>query len=169
MPSSAALTGVIVAAIAEAPLFTPRMPRSGRPFSVRMTNLGPLGWVSDRRGYRYQAVHPETGLPWPAIPDATAGHMARSIRLGLDPEACLVNVYRDDARMGLHQDRDELDFAAPVFRYRLGDTALSASVARNAAAQRRRCGSAQATCWRWAAKAGFAFMASTAFMPAPRR
>ena len=64
-----ALTDVILAAIAEAPLFTPGMPKSGRPFSVRMTNLGPLGWVSDRRGYRYQASHPETGLPWPAIPD----------------------------------------------------------------------------------------------------
>ena len=57
-------------AVAQAPLFNPVMPRTGKPFSVRMTNLGPLGWVSDRAGYRYQASHPATGLPWPAIPDS---------------------------------------------------------------------------------------------------
>ena len=118
-----ALTGVIVAAIAEAPLFTPRMPKSGRPFSVRMTNLGPLGWVSDRRGYRYQAAHPETGLPWPAIPEALLVLWRDLSGYGHGPEACLVNVYRDGARMGLHQDRDELDFAAPVLSVSLGDTA----------------------------------------------
>ena len=55
----------------EAPLFTPTMPRSGKPMSVRMTNCGPLGWVTDKeRGYRYQATHPETGKPWPPIPAA---------------------------------------------------------------------------------------------------
>ncbi|MBJ3773824.1 alpha-ketoglutarate-dependent dioxygenase AlkB, partial [Klebsiella pneumoniae] len=51
-----------------APLFTPRMPRTGTPFSVRMSNCGPLGWVSDETGYRYQPTHPETGEPWPAMP-----------------------------------------------------------------------------------------------------
>ena len=56
-------------AAAAAPLFTPIMPRTGRPFSVRMTNLGRLGWVSDRSGYRYQSTHPETHKPWPPIPD----------------------------------------------------------------------------------------------------
>lgn len=118
------LTGLLTAAIAEAPLFTPVMPRSGRPFSVKMTNLGPLGWVSDRRGYRYQALHPETGLPWPAIPDGLLAVWRDLSGYGSDPEACLVNVYRDDARMGLHQDRDELDFDAPVMSISLGDTAL---------------------------------------------
>src|SRR6516164_88140 len=55
--------------IRQAPLFPPRMPRTGSPFSVRMTNCGPLGWVSDVNGYRYQAAHPVTGKPWPPIPD----------------------------------------------------------------------------------------------------
>lgn len=118
-----ALTGLVTAAIAAAPLFTPVMPKSGRPFSVRMTNLGPLGWVSDRRGYRYQPSHPETGLPWPAmLPELLA--MWRDLSgYGHEPEACLVNLYRGDARMGLHQDRDELDFAAPVVSVSLGDAA----------------------------------------------
>ena len=66
-----------------APLFTPRMPRTGKPFSVRMTNCGPLGWVSDIEGYRYQPIHPETGKPWPAIPPGRslrswAGNLTRS-------------------------------------------------------------------------------------------
>ena len=61
--------------IAAAPLFTPRMPRTGKPFSVRMTNCGPLGWVSDVAGYRYQPHHPETGRPWPAIPAVAPGAM----------------------------------------------------------------------------------------------
>ncbi len=118
------LIDLITAAIAEAPLFTPVMPRSGRPFSVRMTNLGPLGWVSDRRGYRYQAVHPETGLPWPAIPDRLTAIWRDLSGFALDPEACLVNQYRGNAKMGLHQDRDELELAAPVLSLSLGDTAL---------------------------------------------
>jgi alkylated DNA repair protein (DNA oxidative demethylase) len=98
--------------------------RWNRPFSVRMSNLGTLGWVSDRRGYRYQPGHPESGLAWPAMPTAlldlwreVAGHPAF-------PEACLVNLYRGTARMGLHQDRDEHDFSAPVVSVSLGDTAM---------------------------------------------
>ena len=63
-----ALVETLRAAVAEAPLVTPVMPRTGRPFTVRMTNLGALGWVSDRAGYRYQPTHPETGRPWPAMP-----------------------------------------------------------------------------------------------------
>jgi alkylated DNA repair protein (DNA oxidative demethylase) len=111
--------------IAEAPLFTPAMPRTGKPMSVRMTNCGPLGWVTDKeRGYRYQATHPETGRPWPPMPrmlldvwDEIAGYSA-------PPEACLINYYAGAAKMGLHQDRDEEDFAAPVLSVSLGDTAI---------------------------------------------
>lgn len=110
--------------IAQAPLYVPRMPKTGQPFSVRMTNCGPVGWVSDERGYRYQPTHPETGTPWPAIPDSLlrawtdiGGHHA-------PPEACLVNFYAPTARMGLHQDRDERDFSAPVVSLSLGDTCL---------------------------------------------
>jgi DNA oxidative demethylase len=100
------------------------MPRTGKPFSVRMTNLGSLGWVSDREGYRYQATHPGTGEPWPAIPPSIMAIWRGVADYPHEPEACLVNFYRDSAKMGLHQDRDEEDFAAPVVSISLGDTAL---------------------------------------------
>ncbi|HQX84100.1 MAG TPA: alpha-ketoglutarate-dependent dioxygenase AlkB [Aestuariivirga sp.] len=111
-------------AVAQAPLFNPVMPRTGKPFSVRMTNLGPLGWFSDRAGYRYQASHPATGLPWPAIPDSILAVWNRVSNYPHPPEACLVNFYGSDAKMGLHQDRDEEDLEAPVVSISLGDTAL---------------------------------------------
>jgi alkylated DNA repair protein (DNA oxidative demethylase) len=110
---------------ADAPFFTPAMPRTGKPFSVRMTNLGPLGWVSDRDGgYRYQPIHPGTGRPWPPIPEMVLDVWRRVGGYPHPPEACLVNYYAPDARMGLHQDRDEADFAAPVVSISLGDTCL---------------------------------------------
>jgi alkylated DNA repair protein (DNA oxidative demethylase) len=113
------------AAINEGPLFIPRMPRTGKPFSVRMTNCGPLGWVSDAaRGYRYQATHPETGAPWPDIPPLALHAWQEAGAYALPPEACLVNWYDPTARMGLHQDRDEQDLAAPVVSISLGDTCL---------------------------------------------
>jgi alkylated DNA repair protein (DNA oxidative demethylase) len=100
------------------------MPRTGTPFSVRMTNFGPLGWVSDRAGYRYQAAHPETGRPWPAIPEAVLAIWHAVSLYGADPEACLVNLYESGAKMGLHQDADEAAKDAPVVSISLGDTAL---------------------------------------------
>ncbi len=111
-------------AVNVAPLFQPVMPRTGRPFSVKMTNMGSLGWVSDRSGYRYQASHPETGGPWPAIPQHVLALWRDVADYPHDPEACLVNVYQGGAKMGLHQDKDEEDFAAPVVSISLGDTAL---------------------------------------------
>jgi alkylated DNA repair protein (DNA oxidative demethylase) len=110
--------------IAEAPFFTPIMPRTGRPFSVRMTNLGSLGWVSDRGGYRYQSTHPETGRPWPAIPGLAIGIWRDVSNYPALPEACLVNYYREGAKMGLHRDEDEADLFAPVVSISLGDTAI---------------------------------------------
>jgi alkylated DNA repair protein (DNA oxidative demethylase) len=113
------------AAVKAAPLFTPRMPRTGKEFSVRMTNCGTLGWVSDReRGYRYQSTHPETGAPWPAIPRLAMRAWDDLSPYKHPPEACLVNFYDASARMGLHQDRDEEDFDAPVVSLSLGDTCL---------------------------------------------
>ena len=123
-PAQEALVEALRAAVQQAPLFTPVMPRTGRPFSVRMTNLGPLGWVSDRAGYRYQPAHPETGLPWPAIPDVLMDLWQRYAGYPHPPEACLVNFYQQGAKMGLHQDRDEEDFAASVLSISLGDTAV---------------------------------------------
>jgi alkylated DNA repair protein (DNA oxidative demethylase) len=118
-----ALVDALRGAVAEAPLFTPVMPKTGRPFSVRMTNLGSLGWVSDRAGYRYQPIHPETGKPWPAIPEMVFDVWRAVADYPHLPEACLVNHYREGAKMGLHQDRDEEDFAAPVVSISLGNTA----------------------------------------------
>ena len=114
----------IRAVVVQAPLYRPEMPRSGKPFSVRMTNCGELGWVADKGGYRYQDLHPVTGAPWPPIPE-------RLLKLWDDltgypgpPQACLVNFYDTGARMGLHQDRDESDFSAPVLSISLGDACL---------------------------------------------
>lgn len=123
-PAQRALLGQLREAIGRAPFFTPVMPRSGRPFSVAMTNLGPLGWVSDRSGYRYQPAHPETGEAWPPIPASVLELWRTVAEYPHDPEACLVNYYRTGAKMGLHQDSDEEDFAAPVVSVSLGDTAV---------------------------------------------
>jgi alkylated DNA repair protein (DNA oxidative demethylase) len=109
--------------IAEAPLYVATMPRSGKPLSVRMTNCGPLGWVSDINGYRYQPQHPVTGRPWPAIPEIIAAIWRELLPDAPPPEACLVNYYASDAKMGLHQDRDERTFGAPVLSISLGDEA----------------------------------------------
>jgi alkylated DNA repair protein (DNA oxidative demethylase) len=109
----------------QAPLFTPTMPRSGKPMSVRMTNCGPLGWATDKeRGYRYQATHPVTGKPWPPMPEALLKLWREVAGYPAPPEACLVNYYVGDAKMGLHQDKDEENFAAPVVSVSLGDAAI---------------------------------------------
>ena len=111
--------------IAEAPLFTPTMPRSGKPMSVRMTNCGPLGWVTDKeRGYRYQPTHPVTGKPWPKMPQVLLDLWNEVSRYPAPPEACLINYYAGAAKMGLHQDKDEEDFVAPVLSVSLGDTGI---------------------------------------------
>jgi len=107
-----------------APVYTPRMPKSGKPMSVRMTNCGALGWVTDMRGYRYEPSHPQIGAPWPPIPEILLDAWRELAHYPHAPEACLVNVYGPDARMGLHQDRDEEDFSAPVVSLSLGDSCL---------------------------------------------
>jgi alkylated DNA repair protein (DNA oxidative demethylase) len=120
-----ALLAAVRGVIAEAPLYTPTMPRSGKPMSVLMTNCGPLGWMSDKQGgYRYQATHPVTGQPWPPFPPLLLQLWADLAAYPAPPEACLVNYYGPGARMGLHQDKDETDFSAPVLSVSLGDTAL---------------------------------------------
>ncbi|WP_420412547.1 alpha-ketoglutarate-dependent dioxygenase AlkB family protein [Roseibium sp.] len=106
-----------------APLFQPVMPKTGKPFSVKMSNCGPLGWVSDINGYRYQPKHPITDEPWPEIPATLLGLWKEVAPAAPEPEACLINYYETGARMGLHQDRDEQTFDAPVVSVSLGDTA----------------------------------------------
>lgn len=107
-----------------ASFYKPRMPVSGKPFSVEETNFGSLGWISDEDGYRYAPAHPLTGAPWPSIPDALLALWSEATGYGAPPECCLVNLYRGGARMGLHQDRDEQALDAPVFSLSLGDEAL---------------------------------------------
>jgi len=107
-----------------APFYRPTMPRSERPFSVEETNFGPFGWYSDKHGYCYRATHPYTDQVWPPIPEALLRLWDALTLYPAPPECCLVNLYRGDARMGPHQDRDEADLAAPVLSVSLGDSAV---------------------------------------------
>ena len=106
------------------PIYRGAMPRTGKALSVRNTNLGPLGWVSDIKGYRYQPTHPETGRPWPAIPDVLMDLWRDVASYDAPPEACLVNWYEADSRLGLHIDADESAKDAPVVSVSLGSRAL---------------------------------------------
>ena len=123
-PAQEELLAALREVMRAAPLYTPTMPKSGRPLSVRMTNCGPLGWMTDAGGYRYQGHHPQTGAPWPPIPDILLAAWRDLSGYAFPPEACLINFYGPAARMGLHQDRDEDDMAAPVLSLSLGDTCL---------------------------------------------
>ncbi len=119
------LASEIARIIARAPLYVSTMPKTGAPMSVRMTNCGPLGWMSDTDGgYRYEPRHPVTGEPWPAMPDILLEAWRRLANFIAQPEACLINVYDAEARMGLHQDRDEKDFSAPIVSLSLGADCL---------------------------------------------
>lgn len=108
--------------VAHAPLFSP-ITAFGKPMSVKMTSAGAFGWVSDRRGYRYERTHPN-GTPWPPIPTQLREIWSHLVPEARDPECCLLNFYGHDARMGLHQDKDETDFSQPVVSISLGDDAL---------------------------------------------
>ena len=105
-----------------APFFHPETAR-GRKMSVRMTAAGAFGWISDRRGYRYEPRHP-SGVAWPPIPAPLVALWSRIVPQARAPECCLVNFYGEGARMGLHQDRDEADFTQPVVSLSLGDAGL---------------------------------------------
>ena len=117
-----ALVADIRQIVEQAPLFSPETSR-GQKMSVRMTSAGEFGWVSDRRGYRYEKTHP-TGVNWPVIPASVLSIWREVVPEARDPQSCLVNFYSDAARMGLHQDRDEQDFSQPVVSISLGDEAL---------------------------------------------
>lgn len=124
-PAQEAMVEEIRAVVAAAPLFVPRMPKTGKPMSVRMTNCGTLGWVTDQdRGYRYQELHPVTSVPWPPIPPVLLRLWQEVSGYPQPPEACLVNFYEGEAKMGLHQDRDERNFEAPVVSVSFGDQCL---------------------------------------------
>ena len=120
--AQARLVEDVRAVVAQAPLVRPVTP-SGRAMSVRMTSAGRLGWVSDRKGYRYEPGHPD-GMAWPPLPDTARRVWRALLETTRDPDCCLVNFYDPDARMGMHQDRDEADFSWPVVSVSLGDEAL---------------------------------------------
>ncbi|MFD0985665.1 alpha-ketoglutarate-dependent dioxygenase AlkB family protein [Methyloligella solikamskensis] len=108
-----------------APLYTPTMPRTGKPMSVRQTNCGAFGWLTDKeKGYRYEPVHPATGEPWPPIPDVLLKLWEEVADFPAPPEACLINYYDKGTKMGLHRDEDEETYDAPVVSVSLGDTAM---------------------------------------------
>ena len=109
--------------MSSAHLYRPITP-GGKPMSVEMSNMGPLGWVTDARGYRYEALHPVSGDPWPPIPALLLDLWAELADPATPPDACLVNLYRAGARMGSHRDADEADFSLPVLSISLGDTAI---------------------------------------------
>ncbi|EJM99915.1 alpha-ketoglutarate-dependent dioxygenase AlkB [Phyllobacterium sp. YR531] len=121
----ASLLDDVRAIVTTSPLYVPAMPKTGKEMSVRMTNCGALGWVTDKeRGYRYQATHPVTDRPWPAIPSMLLDLWNSVGDYPQSPEACLINFYSEAAKMGLHQDRDEQNLQAPVVSVSLGDTCL---------------------------------------------
>jgi alkylated DNA repair protein (DNA oxidative demethylase) len=122
-PQQKQLLDEVMAKLEEAPLYRPVMPNTAKPFSVEESNFGALGWVSDKSGYRYQPNHPVTGKPWPAIPAALL-EVWGEINSPPPPQCCLVNLYRADAKMGPHQDRDERDVSAAVIGVSLGDEGL---------------------------------------------
>ena len=121
--TQAELVRAVFAAAEVAPFYRAVTP-GGKQMSVMTTSFGPLGWVSDLKGYRYQETHPQTGRPWPAMPPAVLALWDRFVGGGQGPDSCLINLYRDAAKMGLHQDRDEQDFDVPVLSLSLGDTAV---------------------------------------------
>jgi alkylated DNA repair protein (DNA oxidative demethylase) len=118
----ALLVDAVRTVVVAAPLIAPITP-GGRQMSVRMTSAGRVGWITDRQGYRYAPQHP-SGAPWPPIPAPVLDLWHHVTGLGRAPDCCLVNFYGPGARMGLHQDRDEGDFAWPVLSISLGDDAL---------------------------------------------
>ena len=121
--AQAALVDGVLAAAQVAP-FHRQVTPGGRPMSVESTGLGPLSWVTDADGYRYEPRHPLTGLFWPPMPEALRTLWAELADPVVPADACLVNLYRDGAKMGLHRDGDEADFSFPVLSVSLGDTAI---------------------------------------------
>lgn len=119
----ASLVASVLDAAREAP-FHAQVTPGGKAMSVETTGLGPLSWVSDRRGYRYEPRHPLTGQPWPPLPPLLQALWADLADPVVPADAGLVNLYPPGARMGLHRDEDEADFGFPVLSISLGDTAL---------------------------------------------
>jgi alkylated DNA repair protein (DNA oxidative demethylase) len=111
--AQAALTADVMAAACHAPFYDPVTPW-GKPMSVQQTSFGALGWIADAEGYRYAATHPVTRAPWPAMPQSLLALWRLYADPKRPPDSCLVNLYRGEAKMGMHRDSDEADPSAPV-------------------------------------------------------
>jgi len=121
--AQAALRDEVLSATASAPFHRPATPNGGR-MSVEIAGMGAVAWTSDARGYRYEARHPLTRRPWPAIPKQLHDIWTAVAGTPVTPDSCLVNFYGPGSRMGLHQDKDETDLTIPVVSVSLGDTAI---------------------------------------------
>jgi len=108
--------------VKSAPLFSPLTPW-GKPMSVGMSSAGKYGWYTDKKGYRYEALHPN-GTAWPAIPESVLDVWGELVSKAREPDCCLINYYKQTAKMGLHQDKDEQNFDWPVLSISLGDTGV---------------------------------------------
>lgn len=126
-PVEEVLLADLAAVLAAAPLRQMITP-GGKQMSVAMSSCGPLGWISDRAGYRYSPHDPQSGKPWPAMPSSILALAAQAAAIagfpGYVPDACLINRYRPGDKLSLHQDRDEQDFSAPIVSVSLGLDAI---------------------------------------------
>ncbi|WP_426610202.1 DNA oxidative demethylase AlkB [Bradyrhizobium sp. McL0616] len=122
-PIESELIDAVRAIVAQSPFRRMTTP-SGHQMSVAMTNCGERGWITDHTGYRYDPIDPRTGAPWPAMPpvflDLARGAAEQGGFTGFAPDACLVNRYEPGTRLSLHQDKDELDYSAPIVSVSLG-------------------------------------------------
>ena len=120
---ASALLAAVQAVAAAAPFRHMATP-GGLRMAVAMTNCGALGWISDGKGYRYTATDPDSGRPWPAMPELFSGLARRAASAagfaGFAPDACLINRYAPGTRLSLHQDKDEADLGAPIVSVSLG-------------------------------------------------
>ena len=123
LPQAPALWSALQAVVAQAP-FRHMLTPGGQSMSVPLTNCGALGWTSSRDGYRYRADDPDSGRPWPALPEAFARLAERAAAAagfaGFAPDACLINRYQPGTRLTLHQDRNERNFGQPIVSVSLG-------------------------------------------------
>ena len=157
---AAALVGALHA-ISDAAPFRQMVTPGGQTMSVALTNCGAAGWVSDRRGYRYQALDPATGKPWPAMPSAFSTLATRAAAeagfVGFTPDACLINRYAPGTRLSAHQDRNERDFSQPIVSVSLGlpATFLFGGAARSDRATRFLLESGDVAVWGGASRLAF--------------
>jgi len=122
-PIESELIEAVRAIVAQSPFRRMTTP-GGHLMSVAMTNCGERGWITDHTGYRYDPIDPRTGAPWPAMPPSFRDLARRAAEqggfTGFAPDACLVNRYEPGTRLSLHQDKDELDYSAPIVSVSLG-------------------------------------------------